>query len=47
MMRAEITAVVAEAVAVVTKSLLGFWSSSRKLAIFWLDKTRKPEFSLS
>jgi NADH dehydrogenase len=29
------------------KSLLGFWSSSRKLAIFWLDKTRKPEFSLS
>jgi hypothetical protein len=29
------------------KSVLGFWSSSRKLAIFWLDETRKPEFSLS
>jgi len=22
--------------------MLGFWSSSRKLAIFWLDETRKP-----
>ena len=27
-----------------SKSMLGFWSSSRKLAIFWLDESLIPTF---